>query len=278
MNNTYILISRKLIESGIFSKPPLYLKLWMWLLIQARFADNNGLKRGQVRTTYEEMREAMSYYVGFRKVKPSKQEVFRALEYMRGSERDPERDTETPMIETVKTTRHILVTICNYNDYQDPDFYERNNEDTVNETSESLRPVTRINKKDKKDKNISNIKDITRGTDAPQHTVRQKVMDRWNALPLPNVKRIAPNTNRYKMLNARVKEYGVEGVLDAIDNIPNSPHLLGNNKRGWTATFDWFVRPNNFIKVYEGVYLVDKAKGNTLTVTEEQLQSINWEE
>lgn len=158
MNNTYILISRKLIESGIFSKPPLYLKLWMWLLVQANFADNNGLKRGQVRTTYAEMREAMSYYVGFRKVKPSKSEVFRALEYMRGNERDSERNTETPMIETVKTTRHILVTICNYNDYQDPDFYERNDEDTANETSESLRPVTRINKKDNNNNKKKNNK------------------------------------------------------------------------------------------------------------------------
>lgn len=275
MNNTYILISRKLIESDIFSKPPLYLKLWMWLLVQANFADNNGLKRGQVRTTYAEMREAMSYYVGFRKVKPSKSEVFRALEYMRGNERDSERNTETPMIETVKTTRHILVTICNYNDYQDPNFYERNDEDTANETSKSLRPVTRINKKDK---NISNIKDITRGTDAPQHTVRQKIMDKWNELPVPNVKSINPNTNRYKMLNTRVKEYGVEGVLKAIENIPHSPHLLGNNKSGWVVTFDWFVRPNNFIKVYEGTYLPKKSKENTLTVTEEQLQSINWEE
>lgn len=274
MNNTYILISRKLIESDIFSKPPLYLKLWMWLLVQANFADNNGLKRGQVRTTYDEMREAMSYYVGFRKVKPSKSEVFRALEYMRNAG----RNTETPMIETAKTTRHILVTICNYNDYQDPKLYERNDEDTVNETSESLRPVTRINKKDKNDKNISNIKDITRGTDAPQHTVRQKIMDKWNELPVPNVKSINPNTNRYKMLNTRVKEYGVEGVLKAIENIPHSPHLLGNNKSGWVVTFDWFVRPNNFIKVYEGTYLPKKSKENTLTVTEEQLQSVNWEE
>ncbi len=248
MDNGYILVSRKLIESDIFSKPPMYLKLWMWLLIQARFAETKGLKRGQVRTTYEEMREAMTYYVGFRRVKPSKSDVFRVLEYMRNTG----RNGEDAMIETAKTTRHILITICNYNDYQSPDFYERNDEDTVNETTKSLRTVTRKDKNDKND--IYTVsKDTVRSTDPQQPTQRQKVMDKWNELPLPNVRSINPNTKRFTMLNARMKEYGLGAVLEAIDNIAKSPFLLGQNGK-WVIDFDWFIAPNNFPKVYEGRY------------------------
>ncbi len=47
-------------------------------------------------------------------------------------------------------------------------------------------------------------------------------------------------------------------MIEAINNIYNSPWLLGKNNRGWVVTFDWFVRPNNFVKVLEGNYLDKK--------------------
>ena len=56
------------------------------------------------------------------------------------------------------------------------------------------------------------------------------------------------------MLTQRINEYGQEQVLQAIDNIKNSQFLQGNNNNGWTITFEWFVRPNNFVKVLEGNY------------------------
>ena len=56
------------------------------------------------------------------------------------------------------------------------------------------------------------------------------------------------------MLRARVNEYGAEAVLNAIERIRKSSFLRGQNKQGWMITFDWFVRPNNFIKVLDGNY------------------------
>ena len=55
-------------------------------------------------------------------------------------------------------------------------------------------------------------------------------------------------------MNARIKEYGIDEVLAAIERIKNSDFLKGNNKRGWMITFDWFVLPNNFPKVHDGHY------------------------
>lgn len=83
---------------------------------------------------------------------------------------------------------------------------------------------------------------------------RQKVIDEWNSLGISPISRLASGTNRYSMLNARLKEYGLETVLQAVNNVRVSSFLRGQNKDGWTITFDWFVKPNNFIKVLEGNY------------------------
>lgn len=83
---------------------------------------------------------------------------------------------------------------------------------------------------------------------------RQKVIDEWNGLGVSPISRLTSGTNRYAMLNARLKEYGLDTVLQAIRNVRVSSFLRGQNKDGWTITFDWFVKPNNFVKVLEGNY------------------------
>lgn len=83
---------------------------------------------------------------------------------------------------------------------------------------------------------------------------RQKVIDEWNSLGISPISRLTSGTNRYSMLNARLKEYGLDAVLQAIWNVRISSFLRGQNKDGWTITFDWFVKPNNFVKVLEGNY------------------------
>ena len=49
--------------------------------------------------------------------------------------------------------------------------------------------------------------------------------------------------------------------LQAINNIRNSSFLKGQNNRNWTITFDWLIKPNNFIKVLEGNYDDKENKG-----------------
>jgi uncharacterized protein YneF (UPF0154 family) len=56
----YILIARKIFESELMQKPPLYLKLWVWMLGRAMWKDGAKLKRGQFVTTIADMQEAMS--------------------------------------------------------------------------------------------------------------------------------------------------------------------------------------------------------------------------
>lgn len=88
------------------------------------------------------------------------------------------------------------------------------------------------------------------------------IIDSWNSLNLNELKSINSGSTRQKLISSRVKEHGLDEVLKAIDNINNSPFLKGQNDRGWTITFDWFIKPNNFIKVLEGNYFQNKQSNN----------------
>lgn len=138
--NGYILESKKILESRIWNKPPLYFKIWHYLLLKAQFSDSGNLKRGQLFTTINEIAEACSYYAGYRKVTPSKKEVWSVLEFLRNPcERDNGEDKTETMIETTKVTHGIIVTICNYCKYQDPKSYERNADGNNEIFTEELR-------------------------------------------------------------------------------------------------------------------------------------------
>jgi hypothetical protein len=97
--------------------------------------------------------------------------------------------------------------------------------------------------------------------DIVSSTKVQPIIDSWNSLGLQKLVAINPNTNRYRLLNARIKEYGLDTVLQAIENIRYSSFLKGQNNKNWTITFDWLIKPNNFTKVLEGNYR-DKGDSN----------------
>ena len=86
----------------------------------------------------------------------------------------------------------------------------------------------------------------------------EAILNAWNKLGLQQLKSINANTNRHKMLKARLKEYSLEEILETIESIAKSTFLKGQNNRSWVITFDWFIKPNNFLKVLEGNY-VDKV-------------------
>ena len=59
---------------------------------------------------------------------------------------------------------------------------------------------------------------------------------------------------RLTMLNARIKESGKDAVFEVFDKAAKSSFLNGHGSRGFTATIDWLLRPNNFQKTLEGNY------------------------
>lgn len=89
------------------------------------------------------------------------------------------------------------------------------------------------------------------------------VKDHWNALDknIPKIEVIKHGTQRHNMLKARINEHGIDVVVRAIDSINQSDFLKGYATT-FTITFDWFIRPNNFIKVLEGNYKNKEAHNN----------------
>lgn len=135
----YIKLSRRLLSSDIWFKPPLYLKVWIYLIHQAAFKPYNGLARGQLVTSIPKIQEALSYRAGFISKKPSYKEIWQVLEYMRGKtpinsmqeygmgkwqeNRQGKWQGETePMILTKRVKDGMLVTIVKYDQYQDAYF------------------------------------------------------------------------------------------------------------------------------------------------------------
>ena len=59
-------IARKLFQSGIWLKPPFYLRVWIWIFGQANHADhkkdNRTYKRGELITTYDQIIKGVAYY------------------------------------------------------------------------------------------------------------------------------------------------------------------------------------------------------------------------
>lgn len=92
---------------------------------------------------------------------------------------------------------------------------------------------------------------------APPKVNHVKILNAWNTAM--QGKAIRPiqsiGGQRLKWLQARLNEYGEQAILEAITKAAESDFLNGTNNKGWIATFDWFVRPNNFPKVLEGNYV-----------------------
>lgn len=103
------------------------------------------------------------------------------------------------------------------------------------------------------------INDLIVSKDTIRQTEVQRIINEWNTLEefgITPVKRMTPK--REQAVKARIRQNCVEDIMEAIENIRHSSFLQGQNKNGWMVTFDWFLKPGNFAKVFEGQY-ADKS-------------------
>ena len=159
-----------------------------------------------------------------------------------------------------------------------------------NTVTKALPPVTKcyteIEKEIDKEKEKELETDIiTVSKDTVSRTDVQRAVEAWNALSIYGIKQISKltsGTKRADSLTARIKEYGIEEVIAAIEKIKNSDFLRGKNNRGWVITFDWFVLPNNFPKVHDGNYdsntNIQNKNTNASTVEQFAERAQRWAE
>ena len=126
--------------------------------------------------------------------------------------------------------------------------------------------------KDKDKDKEKDINDLIVSKDTIRQTDVQQIINEWNTLEefgINPVKRMTPK--REQAVKARIRQNHMDDILEAIENIRHSSFLQGQNKEGWMITFDWFLKPGNFAKVFEGNYL-DKS-GNKPQSYMEKIQN-----
>jgi len=136
----FYLKARRVQETWIAKAPPHIREIWDWILLKANYQDNGKIKRGQLLTTYSEIQDGLAWFVGYRKETYKKHHCEIAMKAL----------TRELMITTTKTTRGLIVTVLNYNKYQNPKNYECYTEND-NETTRVLQPTDTIRKERKKE-------------------------------------------------------------------------------------------------------------------------------
>lgn len=143
INNGYIMIARQMFQSPVMAYPPLWFKLWVWMIGKANHqtvvVKGQTFNRGELLTSYDEMIEVGSYSIGWRKMKPKKADIENYMKMLKN----------TAMITTRKTTAGLFISISKYDYFQDPENY------TENVTKATRKPQTTdtINNKENNENN-----------------------------------------------------------------------------------------------------------------------------
>lgn len=242
----YILQPRKIDDSPVIHESPVTRELWFYLLRNVNYTDGGQFIRGQGFFRLSEIAEDLHWWVGYRKMKYSKSAITKALR----------RLCEGNMTETTKATRGIVITILNYDIYQDPTKYEGNYEGPTKDLRRIAKGHT-IPKERKERKEIissSKEEESLSGESNPPSLIDYNAFVRyWNEKG--NLDKIRKLTDqRIKAINLRVKEHGKDNFRMVVDKTSKSDFLTGTNDRKWKASIDWVMKPSNFIKVLEGQY------------------------
>lgn len=139
----FYLKARCIQEAAIRHAPPHVREIWDWLLLKAMYRDGKELDKGQVLTSYQEIRDGLSWKVGYRTERYSKWDCEKAMKWL----------TKEQMVTTAKTTRGLIITICKYCYYQDFKNYESHTEGH-NEATMKPQPTATIEKEVKEVKHV----------------------------------------------------------------------------------------------------------------------------
>lgn len=148
----YILQPRKFCDSSVAKMPPATREVWLYLLRKVNYCDNprSGLKRGTGFFTYQQIMDDLCWYAGYRKITYTKNDIAKSLRRLR----------ESSTIDTTKETRGVIVTVCNYEFYQEPKNYEGHTE-SITKAPRKVRSASTIqeegykNKKKEKKESVS---------------------------------------------------------------------------------------------------------------------------
>ena len=144
-----------------------------------------------------------------------------------------------------------MLSIPGWEEHQNIDGLEKIREQTRKRVAEHRKRQKELSEEERMPEipeQISCEKDLVKPGDV------QKVVDEWNKLQQFGIQPIARMTpKRSQLLKARIREYGMSKVMEAIEKVKKSDFLTGR-KKDFIITFEFFINPNKFIKILEGFY------------------------
>lgn len=139
----------------------------------------------------------------------------------------------------------------------DAKYTERLGQNELIDKGEMHQCITYSNNEDKKqDNNINLPTNVGMSQSDPVDYERLKdyfneELARHNSV----IPKLASVTDRRRQsIKARVREHGKTALMTVIVKAAASAFLNGRNGRAFVASFDWLIKPNNFVKVLEGNY------------------------
>lgn len=144
----YYIKARSIQESWIAHAAPCVREVFDWLIRECNRADNArlGILRGQTVRTVKDIQEGLHWFMGNRKQTYTGDQIEYALKTLSVQE----------MITKSKTARGMLITVCNYDYYQNPKNYGSGSgsaDNTPSDTARLRQPSATINKKEKDSNN-----------------------------------------------------------------------------------------------------------------------------
>ncbi len=187
-----MLVAKKIFDSELMKKPPLYSKLFLWMLGQAAFKDTKKLKRGEFITSIPKMQEAMSYFVGYRKEVPTVRQIRKVYEGL----------TKGHTTVTTKVTGGLKISILKYDYYQTPKNYEGHDERSHDGHARVITEgVTPIKEKERKKKETTYSAEFQKLWSAyPKKTDKKKAWQRWSNMNglRPNIETLLSAIEKHK--------------------------------------------------------------------------------
>lgn len=243
----WIKIHRDLLDNELWSDKPFTKgQAWVDLLLLANHKDKNVLigshtemvERGSFITSELKLMERWGW--GRKKVK-----LF--LNFLESQK----------MIERNANNKRTAITIVNYGFYQDCDLPKEQQKNSKRTAKEQQRDSTGTAKEHKQERKNERMKEyIDTNVSIKQHSI-QSIIDAWNQLEPYGIKmiyRINPGSKRCTSLIALLEQFGEEKVIQAVDKVKQSDFLQGKTDTRFSLNFDWFINPNNFVKILDGKY------------------------
>ncbi|MFP4086402.1 MAG: hypothetical protein ACLFUL_06370 [Desulfobacteraceae bacterium] len=208
----YYIKARQIKDSDIAHAPPHVREIWDYLLREANHQGKKKhgftLERGQLLTTYEDIQEALHWKVGWRKQKYTKWQCENTMKFLR----KPRRNGS--MITTKKTTRGLIITILNYDYYQNPKNYEshkENHNESHNESHSLPQTPDTIDKNEKNGRSNNTPPNPPQEGDPPNNSYPKSFLEFWEAYPRKVGKKAA-----FRAWKKAKDKPAIEQILSAI--------------------------------------------------------------